>query len=264
MNISKYDIGIFISMSIVVIFMSFTFPAMGLAGDNANVSDVPQFNISSDQFEFRNDFPDRVNAPSHGWFNHTSDQYDSYKGQIQYNFGPGLSGNGDVYLAVPVEDEIVASNETQQKNVTFSSNDNTKELVFDGFTFEIHSENVSTGVYEFYVTSRPSDKGWLAGIPIVSDIVGAGEALAGTLAWGFSVIWFFVVAWFELTLGTLATILKTAVFFISMAAWLVTTYMDIVNAAPSGWISVFILIPAIAVFSTFAKMVAALIEVVWI
>lgn len=264
MNMNKTDIGILISMSIVVIFMSFTFPAMGLAGNNTNTSDIPRFDISNDILDITNEFPDRPNAPSKGTLNHSSTQFDSGEGQIQYEFGPGISGNGSVFIAVPQPDEVVISNLTGQTNATFTSNDTTKTVIWDGFTVDIHSIDTSIGLYEYLITERPEDKGFIASLPIVGTIFSAGNALAGTLAWIGSIIYFFVVSIFEVTITGIIVIVKASIFIFSTLTWLVSSYTSIVTAAPTGWISVVILIPAIALFTVFAKMAIMLIDVIWI
>lgn len=264
MNINKYDIGILVSMSIVVIFMSFTMPAMGLAGNNSNTSDVPRFDLSTDAFDIQNEFPDRVNAPGKGVLNKSSNEFDEYEGQTQYEFGSGTSGNGSVFLAAVFVDEVFASNATTQDSVQFTSNNQIKNLTFDGFTFKIQAKNITHGKFEYIVEERPSDNGWLAGIPIINTVVSVSADIAGVLGWGFSIIWFFVISFFEIVIATVTVIVKVTVFIFSLLSWLITTYMNVVNAAPGGWISVMIIIPAIALFLVFAKIAAVLIQVVWI
>ena len=81
MDFTTRDIGILISMSLAVIMISFVFPTIGLAdtGDKAAESEIPEFNISTDRFDFAGDFPDNPGTPSTGALERNEAELDVYR-----------------------------------------------------------------------------------------------------------------------------------------------------------------------------------------
>lgn len=271
MDFGKFDIVLLTTMSMAIIFMSIIFPAVGLApqSEEQGANDIPEFNVSSSQWDIAGEFPDRPGTPNSGTV-----KYDEQRGS-------SITGESLIWIKRPTANGVSLETQNLSNQLTLRVNNwsNTNLEGQDEYNInsegqQIYHENTTNGWtidfevrtlenaqepdmyaeidYEI-VESPPENEGFLDSIPIVSGFIDAGEAVAGTLGWlGLIIRWFFVTL-FEVVL-TLVTILVTVmVFSVDIMVWLMTTYFGVVDAA-GGFASVVLMIPGVLLFGEFAKL----------
>lgn len=265
MSITKTDIAILMSMSIAVIAMSFTFPALGLAGNSVNSTNIPKFNTTANTFNWEKEQPAKPGGPSEGMLNHTSNQFDSYEGSIQYELGKNENGNRTVLIANP--EETVKLNDIEKisggtlDSHTFTGNKEEASISGGGFTVDLYSIDYNdTGTYEFVVTERPSDKNWASGIPVIGGIVSGGNQLAAIVGWLGAMIFYFLERFAVSTTNFFVIIFNVISFIISLLHWILSTYYGIVDNAPTAWASVFVAIPGILLSLEFSKIAMTFVD----
>jgi len=278
MSITKFDVKILVSMSIVVIAMNFIFPPLGLAGDKVSENDIPQFNLSKNTFEFvdqRQEFP---NNPTQGeliyiddnelhqderqiWLQR-EDSGDDYVLSFT-NLGGNLSHPGPQWTLTQfnstgsvVDDETTVLDEGEFDTMDVGD----YELAVETTSIENVNESDLTLIGEWEIITGPSDTTWYNRIPVIGTIFGAGEALAGIVGWGISIIWDVVYNFIVFSTNLFIVISNLIGFFIDFIVWLSTTYFAIVSGAPTAWASLIIAIPGILLSLVFAKIIMALVN----
>jgi len=269
MEFTSFDFKILMAASIAIIAMSYTFPALGLTGNgNVDPSDIPQFNITADQFDTANEFPDRPNSPSQGQllFNEElageSDNVVWLDGHTNNGTEVVLLNNGDFSDPEP-QIRVNSWESGSAVNTSIYNFTNVGDIkVHDDYGYEIQftydalinlNETDQTYRVRYDIRSGPSDTNWIRRIPIVGGVFSAGQQLAAIVGWIGSIGWFYVVALIESSTKIVIAILDIVTFLISLLHWLTTTYFAIVANA-SGYAAVFVLIPGIMLFVEFAKL----------
>lgn len=271
------DIGLIVGLSIAIVFMSYTFPALGLVEeDSATADDIPEFNITASQFDFTGDFPDRPGTPSQNRL-----VWDDEIGERGTENDVWLWGDRDsVGLQLVMSDlfnthtgpgepltlramwffDGVQQNTTDY-NVTGRWENNNRVWVNKNSTgdderiqFEILEHDLDDRtVVQYTIDQQPEDEGWIERIPIVGGVFSAGEQLASIVGWIGAVIWWGISWFFEIALNLLALLLKTVTFMVSLFHWLMSSYFGLVAGAPSAWSKVVVTIPGLILFLEFAK-----------
>lgn len=271
MNLTKFDLTIIVVMSIATISMSFVFPALGLTDASTNESDVPEFDIGSDRFDFAGEVPDNPGTPSQGELELQSDGSDevrlhdnsSHQVSLSTLDPEGENLTAEVYLSLYNE---TGGSPEEQDTVTLSEEGDTGTLEVGGYAVDvewIRTENVDqsdeTAVITYEITDQPSGETWLTRLPVVGGIVSGASALAGIVGWIGSLIWWGFTFFIQTGLNVVTLVFDVAVYFVSTLSWLTGTYADIVSSA-DAWAAVFVSIPGILLFGEFAKIVMVLIS----
>lgn len=261
MRLTKFDIGIMISMAIIIIFMSFTFPAMGLTSQNATqATDIPEFNITTDRFSLSGEFPDKPGAPSKGELIYdeskfaNGDNFIMLKGDFDNGYELNIldiAGDGTIKFTEYSSSSVVGTDEYVVNGTGDGITHQNNSYIVEVIVTEWNGSTDFTAEYE--IIQQPSGAGFLGRLPIVGGIFDATAELASIVGWIGTIFWFIAILIVEILLNVAITVFDSAVYFISLFGWLVSTYTGIVGGAPSGYISVVILIPGIALFSVFAK-----------
>lgn len=263
MNFGKTDFILLLTMTLAVVSMSFMFPALGLTTeDPAQENEIPEFNISTERFNLVGEFPQAPGTPTQGnlWLyaedpaaaseNRVWIDGDTSDG-VEMFLSEESSANSTGEIRINTWDAgSVVSNQT----ATFSSENDTFTLVSSegfGFRYEVSEIRDSPRYYEvdYTITQRPRDTGGF-----ISSLLGSAGDTAKTLVWfGTIFIWgsTFIV---ELGLNALGLVFDSLSFFITLLAWLVSTYTGVISAA-TGFASVFVAIPGIILSMVLAKMV---------
>lgn len=268
MNFSKFDIVLIVTMSIAVIGMSFTFPALGLTdqSDETAESDIPEFDIQNDRFDFASSFPANPGTPSGGELSYNQSGDDNREVTLHED----SSNNYETWLvfdAEPTSDTLrVTWYEDDAGNLTtnrywFNESETHTDQQYDmEVRFELLEadkavDNATSGEMRYTILDEPSgSSGFLDRIPIVGGVVDAGDSLASIVGWIGSVIWWFTTTFYEVTLNTIGMLYDATSYMFEMAAWLIGTYSSIISAAES-WASVFVAVPGVLLMLELAKMV---------
>lgn len=277
MNFGKFDFGILIIMSMAVIAMSFVFPALGVVGDRANSSDIPEFNVTEERFDFARDFPDTPGTPSEGilYINEKkgADAHNEIwlEGDTSSGYSITLLNDGNISDPQP---KILHHNWTNGNTVTEEAilyeEDDFNSTKLDGYEVNyewIEYYDSSTGNMEvqvqFNVVHEPGESNGFSAIPVLGTIIGGGEILASIVGWIGSIIFWFIGT----LLVTIANLIGVTFDFISFGInlihWLLSTYWSIVDSAP-GFASVVVAVPGILLSLIFTKVVYITVEVLWI
>lgn len=270
MNFSRFDMILIVVMSIGIVIMSFVFPALGLIdGDAAKESEIPEFDMEPNRFDFAGDFPDRPGTPTNGQLT-----YDSTETQFSDNqrwlsgsdtsegtdlVGTRNSTNNDVRVTINVwssgnlsaTDELEFSSVGDRGVLTAGEWEVRIEVV--SLTADDDADTLEYTV-EYEIVEQPtSGGGWLGRVPVVGTVFDAASATAGVLSWIGSIIWwFFLTAW-QIALNLLGMLFDAVSFMFGTASWLITTYSAIISGA-DAWVSVFVGIPGLLLFLEFAKL----------
>lgn len=274
MALNRFELSMIIAMSIAIIAMSFTFPAMGLTGEEVDEGDIPDFAISTDRFEFTSEFPDTPGTP--GEFT------------LQYNNTSVSGSNNFIWLDGDTDDgtEVVLlespPGEGNQRlrindwsggsetNTTwvFTELHEQNYIEFAGYEllFEVTAfENESTHRYyeiEGIVRDTPTGGGILGGlgsIPVIGGLISAGESVVSGIIWVGQVLFWGVGYIAVIILNLLGILVDVVTYLVDMMVWLSTTYVAIVSGA-TDWAQVFAAIPGTIIAVIFAKVVYAFIR----
>lgn len=266
MDFGKFDMVLLTTMSLSIILMSITFPALGLTDDSdqQGQSDVPEFNISSSQWSIAGDFP---SSPA------TVDQ-----GEVHYNEtrGPSITGESLVWIEFPKENGTSLEMQNLSNQLTIRVNqwdtDETTgitqivgmdeyDITHEGQTIE-HSNSTSDWTIDFEVTELENAQESDMTATVEYDIVGAPQgsvsgqgffdALTDVLAWMGSVMWWMAATSLEVVITLVVTLFTVMQYAVGMLVWLTTTYAAVVSAA-GGFASAILSVPGVLLFLEFAK-----------
>lgn len=266
MELTRFDAVVLVGMTLGVIFMSFTFPALGMTDNDAvNETDVPEFNMSADRFDFAGDFPDNPGAPSQGtleWVNDDADISDNTRWIEGDDTSDGtqitlvnFNKSGSAEINITVADYSSGSSVRDEYQITkegefITHNNFSYQIEFEVTDYE-PSGNASASV-RYTIEEQPDDTGWLGRIPVVGGLFSAGSQLASIVGWIGSIIWWFVTYLFEIAATLVVVLFEAIAFIFSLFHWLLSTYFGIVSAASAPW-SAFLVIPGVVLFIEFAK-----------
>lgn len=272
MNINKFDMFILMATSIAVISMSFTFPALGLTGNQQNASDIPEFNISKGAADFAREEPEYPGAPSEGTLRYVNGsktwednrQVDLQKGDPRYTlsfFDRSANGNKPIWHINLIKfngsgsyTNDVDINESESKELC--AVDNAYCVGLTNLNVIDNTTGNETAEIDWQINSQPSDQNWLGRLPIVGGIISAGNQLASIVGWGVSIVFHYVIFIMTVIANVLLIFYNIITFVITFIVWLSTTYGAIVSGAPAAWVSVIVAIPGILLSLVFMKLIA--------
>lgn len=263
-EITIQDAKILLVTALAVVSMSLVFPALGLTDESAvTASEIPEFNVTTDRFAFAGSAPELPNTPTSGTLRlNTSDVQFSknvvwLSGTTETGYEMALFDNGQ-----EAEVRLNEWNGTLEgyNSVNVSEGDRAI-LERDAYEVEIRATedmNASGGIYEvdWELRNQPQAGGeFISRIPVVGGIFSAGEAIAGVVAWGFSIVYWFGQVALQGILNAGGAVLDVTGYLFGITAFVATTYTAIVTASAS-WAAVFVALPGIIFSIIFAKFVA--------
>jgi len=268
MNFGKFDVMILVTMSLAIISMSFVFPALGLTdATNADENDIPELDIQSDRFDLVGDLPERPRSTDSGVLIYRADGFDNRDIDLYVDGGNLIVGtsafaenNSNTPPIRVFLNEFSSSSglAIDSANTTLNETGEMAELTVDNETeytvryelIELRNEGTQEfeAQVEFQVIESPGSDGFLG------TIFGAADALASTLAWIGTVFYWFSISLFEIAGNALGSIFDVSSYFISLIAWLTTTYTGIIGSA-GGFTTVFVSIPGILLAAILGKIV---------
>jgi hypothetical protein len=274
MNLSRGDLAVTMTMSIAVIFMSFTFPALGLTGDSVNESEIPEFNISKGTVEFARDSPEYPSRPSEGTLTYINgseaweDERQVYlqRGSTEYllsffddNPDPGPKNvtwhaNLIKFNSSGSYTNDVDINESESKTLT--SVDGAYEVGLSNLDVVNNTSANQTAQLDWEVLEQPSDQSWLGRIPVVGTIISGASQLAAVVGWIGGILWHLTTQILVAIGNAILMFVNVTVYFIDFSWWLTSTYTGIVSGAPTAWAGVIVAIPGIILGFQFSKIMA--------
>lgn len=278
MDITKLDITIIIAATTAVILMSLTFPAIGLAGDEAERSSVPEFNVSGDRFNLAGEFPEQPGTPSEGQLDWAEDgsedtqmwlRGDTNGGEQFRVINDGTTENPEVRYQI---DQWDAGAVVESDNETFTEpGDGTLVLSDPGWVIRIEAtefNNVNTSDFrvegEYEIREQPSSDSWYQRIPVIGSAINAGANLTGIVSWIGSIVrWAFMSLW-EIVLNTIGVVFDFVLFCFGVVAYMFTTYNTIAMSPSAAWATAILYLPALMLMMMWAKLAMLTVEVVWI
>lgn len=283
MDITKLDVTILVAMSTAIILMSLTFPALGLGGDEAQESDIPQYNTSGQQFDVVGDFPRQPGTPTSGflyWEEALAGNSDNTRwlegseagGCKCVTLGALNSTINGTSVTITRETSGGTVNQTWAKwpNDTVGRRQAVDVYGYE-MVFELESlEYVDNGTGEDFTVSyningqEPSDS-WYNRLPIVGAAIPSTEQITGMIGWLGSVLYWAVGTTYEIIANYLLIVIEIITYFADLVGWLTGTYESIVSAGSiSGWARAILTIPGILLGVVLAKLAIVVVEVVWI
>ena len=267
MNFGKFDVMILLTMSLAVIGMSFVFPALGLTGEQADDSQIPELEIDNDRFDLVGELPRRPGTSDTGFLEYRADGFDDRFAWVWHDGSVGRlsaetyvdggdNDNGPITVQLQLWDEEGDSVEIE--NVELSGEGDRVELSVDGGEWTVRYEvdqwrNEGTDDFEVLVQFEVIDDATTEG-GFLGTLFGAGEALASTVAWIGVVIYWGIFFIFEIGANLISMLYDVTSYLFGLIAWLTTTYTNIITGANS-WASVFVALPGILLGAILAKMV---------
>lgn len=281
MNITKFDITILVTTFLAISLMTFTMPALGLVGDEAQENDIPEFEIEDSRFDIIGDLPDRPDGPNQATLKYNEEKDGNSQNQVWWY--------GDTSDGV----EVVLTNDNNE-NVSdpaalFTLNDwrggtlNSSTAVVsdegdyaflstdDGaweFQVEVHRfENVNesdmTIVGQTTALERETNDNWF--FSVAGQLWSSAEHMAGVGLWLVTVLLFWIITGFEIMLNALGMVYDVMVYFVGLFTWLINEYTTIATAEVlANWAKVLMLTPLVLLMGELAKLVVLIVHVIWI
>lgn len=267
-EITRRDVMLLLVMALAIVSMSMVFPALGLTNeDSVSASEIPEFDLETDRFDIAGELPERPSTTDSGRLTYRADGFDDRQVWIEHNADYGvvsaevfaINGNQTPPIQVQLTEFDGSSGAfIDQETAELTEVGDRVELRADNQTdytvrYElVELENSGTGEFEatvqFDVVESPGGEGFLGAL------LGAGDALASTLAWVGLVFYWFSVTLFEIAGNVLVMVFDVTSYFIGLMAWMTTTYGAVVTGA-SGWVSVFVALPGIIFSAVLGKLV---------
>lgn len=278
MNFTETDIKILVAMTLAVLAMSITFPTLGLAGEEAEANDIPEFNTTKNAYDFAGQFPDRPGGPSRGQLIYQDDVSVEQDNRQEWLYGDTSDGHELVLLMNGTKDAPAAdvhSNNWTDGNVdktrfelTNTGDANTIEhngykIQYDYRRIENKNESDVTLHVQYTIEQQPSEQTWYQRIPVLGGVVDTTDQLVPMLGWIGSVIYWYFSWVMTLAANMFTQFFEVITFVIDLLHWLYSTYFGIVDAAP-GWASLFVMVPGVLMFLEFAKGVMIAVDLIWI
>lgn len=268
MNFTKFDMVLIFSMSLAIVIMSFTFPALGMTdeSDEVNESDIPEFNISSDRWDIVGDFPDSPGTPTSGTIERddTKTVVGQHQAWIDRPTDEGTSieiasfntGNHSIVYTNWTGGSAVAKDiyNITQEGQEIRHNNDSWALIFTVDSYENAGLSNASSVVDWEIISSPNNDegGGLSNIPVIGGLFDAGEQVFLALAYlGDILVWAFGTA-LEVSITVASTLFEVMIFGVDILQWLTGTYSSIISAANS-WAGVLLVMPAVLLFVEFAK-----------
>lgn len=263
MNFERFDIVMLVTMSLAIIGMVFTMPALGLTSASTSESDIPQFDIKSDRFDFAGDFPDSPGTPSTGTMWIRNNEVNVSENFIDLDSNDNFVMFQETDVSNPdMKVSLVDTGASTQEDLFFNQSSIGDSKVVDHSGYEVvatltDKQNVSEADFywelDYQIREQPSDESWIGRLPGVGTLYSAGETLAQIVAWIGSVLFWGIKFMISMALNIVGIMFDVATYLVGMLAWLSGTYLDIVSSA-GGWAGLFVAVPGIIVFLIFAKM----------
>ena len=294
MDITGRDITILIATTTGVILMSILFPTLGLAGDQANSSDVPEFSISSDRFDIAGDLPARPSEQGDQKFDGTlnisydspgdsefitgstddgievvainqnaSGQYADIEIELQKWYQGDVS-SGDLY------DNGTLTTEGQEDTLTIGAivgygRNITATFTLSNVSNEGTNNFTATVGYTNNLDEEPDSLIDWGGVPIIGDLISGGLEVAAGVFWIGEVVFWLVELGFEMLLNTINVVLQLVTFIFDLVSFLLTTYGEVTTSSElAGWAQVILLIPGLLMMIEWMKLAAVLVSIIWI
>lgn len=270
MNFNRFDIILLFTMSLAVVLMSFTFPALGLTdeSDKVNETDIPELNISEDAWDISADFPERPTTPTSGtlerndskkivgehqsWISNVTDQDNGTSIEIA-SFGTGnhtvnVGDFEDGNASVDIYNITHAGQEIRHANNSWS-------IIFNVQSYDNPGTANASSVVEWEIVESPdSDEGGgITSIPVIGGLWNAGVEVFYGLAYIGDWIRYGVSTLFNFGSAAAGTLYEVMKYAIGMISWLSGTYASIISAAPSGFASAILAVPGALLTFEFAK-----------
>lgn len=297
MDITGFDITILVASTIGIILMSFTFPALGLTGEETSEDEIPEFDVDADRFGFADEFPSRPNSPSSNVMTISNREEDENRYTLTHTDRIQGGDNAvDVYTVF--ETESVQPPDHSPRGQVWVEISNFSNGEFDGYTeaylndtgdyatvsragyrvqFHLESavnwngtlnENEGTRAVVSYEIqeSPPEVEPLIERVPIIGSFFETGGGgIVGAVTWIANVLQWAVLTSFDIILNGLGMVFDVVGFMFGLADFLVTTYTEIVSAEGlAPWASVILVIPGIMLMAVWAKLAAVAVEVIWI
>lgn len=281
MDITPLDITILVASTVGVILMSFTFPALGLTGEEVTQDDVPQFDIETDRFDMVGDFPTRPAGPDGG----TLVQYsDAGSGQAQ-DWITGDASDGEVISLLndgndthPQWEIYIADwdNENTTNEVrTLINESETKVINEDEWEFVVTLDREYAGNQEDRIVAEATygiendptteDTAWYSGIPVIGDTADGLQWISRMLVYLGSIFQWFVLTLVQFVWNMSFAVIQVVTFVFGLASFLVDTYTSITSSASlASWAQVILMIPGVLFMIEWIKVVVVFVNTIWI
>jgi len=271
MNFTKTDFVISMGMTIAVIFMSFTFPALGMTGNNVQENEIPQFNITKGSADFAREQPEYPARPSEGTLEYVEGT-EVWEGQRQTYLQQGDTE----YLVSFFDDNPTGTSEWQVNLIKFNasgsysvnttitegesksltSTDGNYRVGFNNLEITNTTQGSRQATVDWEVIEQPSDQSWIGRLPVVGGLISGANQLASVVGWIGSILWHFTVQVLVTIANALLIFYNIFVYFLEFMYWITTAYSGVVAGAPTAWASVIVAIPGILLGFEFVKLVA--------
>jgi len=272
MNLSGQDIAIIFGMTIAVVSMSFLFPALGMTGEEkVNNTDIPEFSVESNAFDFAGEFPKSPGTPTSGTLYLNDSKTPNPDGYTIISNNP----TEDITSLSPTDKDVSMLIETDggdrvyQDIVELQNVGETKQFSNNSWTIALTLENRSlstlgteweTAEVHFEIVEQPSQND---NDGFFGTITNAGGELAQIIGWVGSVLFWFVGTIVEFIVNIFLITVNITTFLVDYLVFLTTTYGAIVSGAP-GWASIIVALPGVLLTLEFGKLAIIAVEVIWI
>lgn len=288
MNFTHRDMSILVASFLLIIFVSITFPALGMTDggeiNDTSVSDVPSLELNENRLELMGERPERPRSPTGGELRYNTDRTAGDWQVTLYD-----SDNKEVFLTTFVTNDDPTQNNPEiqiselektepattvgEDNITLMESNFTDRdqltLETDNYTVGLdlaYMENWGTDALEYHIiwelieSEQGDSSGFLASIPIVGGIASSASDLASVGVWGVSVVFWFFGWLLELAINAVIILTTAFLYLFDLGMYISNVQLEIVTAAPSS-IAAIIMAAYILFLAEVAKVILILISV---
>lgn len=263
-NFSKTDFQIVMAMVIFVVIISFLFPPMGFTSQNINSTDIPQFNMSQNTFDFVGEAPEMPTSGDSGQLTYVegaAPNEDNRDQWIETN-EIGISMFNMQTSSDPLP-RVQLTNHTDMGSLQDWEYMNESEFVtISNWSYEISFDNMQytddnqTITVDWEIHERPSDSTFLGSIPFVGGLAD----VAGVLVWIGELLFHYIITIFSGIANMGIALTNLIVFIFTFLYWILSMYGNVATAAPTAWAAVIMAIPGVVLSFEFVKLLIILIR----
>jgi len=277
MEFTKWDLQIFLSMTLLLILISFVFPAVGFTNVNVSTDNIPKFNVTQGTLDFvQINEPLDVNRPTEGTLKYVDNQevyQDNRRIWLEGNTEDGyevtltmFNGTVNDPTATLTLNHYNASGGINSVSTDMENTTEFDSLELDGYVVSftnvtysnVGQANVTMQV-DWEVDETPGGASFVSGIPLIGGGLEAVAKVIGGIGAVFSWIGNIILSVFlniGITARNVGTVIYNVVtFFTGIGWWFIVRYASVVQAAPASYVQVFLALPSLVWSFEFGKII---------
>lgn len=270
MNFGKFDIYMIVGMVFSLIIMSILLSSLGISDGAVNTDNIPEYNISTNTFNFVSEPPDQPRSAEVGeliWRANDNERTREHDKWLAYDGQYGEKLTFANLSSTPSRDTMAVTiskfNSTDSYGRTYYINLSDRMLITD-FDYEITVEyaelqNDRDAIGTFKTHETPGG-GFISNIPVLGEAYDTAQAIVSIIAWLGEIFIYYIVFIVELIINVLIAIFQIFQYVFTLITWMLSVFNTIIFNSTS-FFAILMFIPIIILFLELLKITLIVVSV---